>query len=287
MTTQTQATRQCAGGSADTQTDRQTDRQWLLNSPLSQLLYITGGISFLPCSPVSLHYNIPLWYSSLQGAYHVIDSTHPRLAVKRRRSERQLQTGPLAVTSVSCVDWDYSHHSYQECLRLNLGVTLAMQAASPTLPTIHPRPGPLSPSPTADMDLNQVFSHYLAAGPQKLKASYSVAIPAGQDPGAVFIGWTTAGFRYIESPFQSRSHSRSPSAVLSCQQYGQCVEVFASHRPSRGSLGGQGKPSSMATHRTAFLVCLASLMEDPSSHLAVPARSASGQSGLLDYTPGY
>lgn len=160
--------------------------------------------------------------------------------MKRRWSERQLQTGPPAVTSVTCIDWDYSHHTSQECLRLNLGVTLSMPDAPPTMPTIHPRPGPLSP--TADIDLGQVFAHSIATGPQKLKASFSVVIPAGQDPGAVFIGWTTAGFRYIESQFQSQFHPGSAGAVPCRRQYGQCVEAFASDRPSRNSLGASPSP---------------------------------------------
>ena len=193
--------------------------------------------------------------------------------MKRGWSERQPQPGPPAVVSVSCIDWDYSKHAYQECLRLNLGVTLQIPNTSPTTPTIHPRPGPFSPSSTAWMDLGQAFPHCLSTASQRLKSSYSVVIPAGQDPSTVFVGWTTAGFLYVESQFQSRAHSRSPDAIPPCQQYGQCVEVSDTYRPSHSSLRSETKPSPVVTHSTAFLVCLASLMKKPPSYLAVPARS--------------
>ena len=215
--------------------------------PLSPFLsLIFSHFSLLP-SPAALHYNIPLWYSSAHGAFEVIGPNHPRLVASRRT-----RSGIV----VRCKDWDYSHRPTQECLRLNLGVTLPLepQDLSPSIPTLHPRPGPLSPSPTSEVDIFKMFSKDLFS-PKKLMVSYSAVVPAGQVPSLVFIGWTTSGFRYIESQFRSGAHLGSKGSP-SLLRYGQQVDVVTKRRHS-----------STSSFSTAFLVCLSEFLTDAQHHI--------------------
>ena len=196
-------------------------------------------------SPAALHYNIPLWYSSPHGAFEVIGPNHPHLIAFRR-----ICNG----IAVRCKDWDYSHHPTQECLRLNLGVTLPLepQDLSPSTPSLHPRPGPLSP--TSEIDIFKMFSKDFFS-PKKVMVSYLAVVPAGQVPSLVFIGWTTSGFRYIESQFRSGAHLGSEGSP-SLLRYGQQVDVVTERRHS-----------STSSFSTAFLVCLSELLTDAQDHI--------------------
>lgn len=221
--------------------------------PLVSLSYTTPllpSLSSPPTSPFSpspaaLHYNIPLWYSSPHGAFEVIGPNHPHLIAFRR-----ICNG----IAVRCKDWDYSHHPTQECLRLNLGVTLPLepQDLSPSTPSLHPRPGPLSP--TSEIDIFKMFSKDFFS-PKKVMVSYSAVVPAGQVPSLVFIGWTTSGFRYIESQFHSGAHLGSEGSP-SLLRYGQQVDVVTERRHS-----------STSSFSTAFLVCLSELLTDAQDHI--------------------
>ena len=201
-------------------------------------------------SPAALHYNIPLWYSSPHGTFEIIGEHHSHLTTSRKAKSMKMST-----ISVSCRDWDYSHRPAQECLRLNFGVTLPPQELSPSTPCLHPRPGPLSPSPTSEQDIIHMFSEDFFT-PKKVMVSYSVVVPAGQDPSLVFIGWTTSGFRYIQSQFHSGTHLNSDSS-LSPLKYGQHVDMVTQRRLSTTSFS------------TAFLICLSELLTNPQQHISV------------------
>ena len=216
-------------------------------------------------SPSSLHYNIPLWYSSLYGAFEIIDDSHPRLTAKRLPSEQD-----KAIISLSCKDWDYSRHAQQECLRLNLGVMVSPDDRAPT--SFNPRPGPLSPPPTADDDIQEISAD--CCTPKKFTVSYSVVIPASQDPNVVFIGWTTAGFRYMASQFcTDLGKVGSFDSTLPYMRFGQHVELVRTRRSY--SMSQTTSPDQQLGHpvSTAFLVCLTELLPHSQS-LSVPVRYA-------------
>ncbi len=179
--------------------------------------YTAGG--FQPvCAPTALPYNLPLWYSS-HGDYENIDHTHPTLTT---------ETSPLAsvkensIISVRLKDWDFSTPPKKECLRLCVGV------AFPEAP------------PTEDEE-----SEYCE------RVCYSVILPAGQDPGDVFIGWTTPEFRYIEEQFESNAAS-FPGDV----QYGQRIDLIGR--------------SEVAHYSTAFMTCLSDLLDAQESLQVLP-----------------
>ncbi len=239
----------------------------------------------LPSSPASLHYNVPLWYSSPHGSYDIVDHAHPRLTPKRMTSELKrcqstvcVSPAPQpAVISLTCKDWDYTVQAQQECLRLSLGVLVSRANDAPAIPVFCPRPGPLSPTPTPDSDgCHDLRSDYFA--PKKLTVSYSVVVPAGQDPSNIFIGWTTAGFRYVASQFRSNSWKESsPDSLPQHMRYGQHVEY--SWRKKSASTSSQlavhppplesGKSISIST---AYLVCLNDLLPRSQHSLAVALR---------------
>ena len=192
---------------------------------------------------------------------------HPRLATKKKASEQCNKHGTTPIISVSCKDWDYSKHAHQECLRLNLGVMVTLQGSQPpAMPTINPRPGPLSPTPNPEMELFQGLTDYFS--PKKVIVSYSVVIPAGQDPSNVFIGWTTAGFRYIPSQFQSRS-AKSLDPTPPHLRYGQQIDVVAQRRYLRSGTSAQ---HAVSQYSTAFMVCLNDLLTHSPLHLPVATR---------------
>ena len=206
------------------------------------------------CNPsLALHYNIPLWYSA-PGDYDVIDSAHHRLREKRVfRSD----IGQVTMIEIHCIQPDTAR---QECLRLNFGVTISSSVAGlDSCSSLQRRHLFLPTSPKekvtfSDLQTDQSREDIYTA------VSYSVEIPEGQDPEAVFIGWTTAGFRYINSQFQGERASHSQDI-----QYGQQVKVVK--RPTHG------QSEYVSTYSTSFLVCLADLMKSPvPSRLSVSVR---------------
>ena len=208
----------------------------------------------------ALHYNIPLWYSSPHSSLETITATHPRLAIQRKSSE--LVPNSWSTLSVSCKDWDYSQHVQTECLRLSVGVTVTPESVHVPLhpSTIHPRPGPLSPPAAGDVDASRT---------KKRIVSYTAVVPAGQDPNLVFIGWTTAQFRYIASQFQSYSRNGDTASVGGdgCR-YGQRLELVGRPRSSDSHSGGMEYKYS-----SAFVVCLKQLLANyTEQHLATPVR---------------
>ena len=189
----------------------------------------------------ALHYNIPLWYSSHDGEYRVVDHTHPNLVAMQLDG------------SDSKVDIKFKDHEQactdHQCLRLNFGVTVSSSARL----TLHPRPGPLSPMCE---EINLKGFEDVLANQNEGKVSFSLIIPAGQDTHAVFIGWTTAGFRYIHSQFQ-RDESRSYDHT----KYGQHVRVI-----------GQRRASAASSYSSAFMVPLSQLLLPSIGHLGIDAR---------------
>ena len=93
--------------------------------------------------------------------------------------------------------------------------------------------------------------------------SYSVVIPGGQNPSNVFVGWTTAGFRYVPSQFQNKSEEGAESTDV---KYGQQVKIM------QNSFSDESSPSS-SKYSTAFMVCLADLMTSPvEPRLSLPVK---------------
>ena len=222
-------------------------------------------------SPSALHFNIPLWYSSPHESLEVISPSHPRLNVVRKPSERAPNSRSFAVLSVSCRNWDYSQNAQPECLRLNTGILVTPEMESrPSFArqfSVHPRPGPFSPTPTTDMDIYRAFADYFS--PKKHIISYTAVIPAGQDPRFVFLGWTTAQFCYVASQFQTGSWNGDSSESV----YGQTLEYMCSHGDHSGSKAG---PSGMEySHSSAYLVCVNQLLTGfTDQNLAISMRLA-------------
>lgn len=211
-------------------------------------------------STSSLHYNLPLWYSSNHGAFQIIDPSHLRLKTERKCPTQR----GTSIISVSCKEWDYSKHAKQECLRLNIGVAVSPHNAS--FSSIHPRPGPLSPIHISETDPFPGVSGSCSPK-RKMNVSYSVIVPAGQDPHVVFVGWTTPGFKYIESQFHSRSRRHSGSVPLPLS-YGQQVEVVSmQQRQSSRGAKELGETQQRAHYSTAFMVCVSELLTRTHQHL--------------------
>lgn len=196
------------------------------------------------CNPNSLHYNIPLWYSA-PGDYDVIDSTHPLLYEKRVVG---VNVGQVSLIEIYCRELDIAK---QECLRLNFGVVVSSnqedldQISSPLF----------LPSSAKE---KFTFQHPMHEEHKDIVAvSYSIVVPAGQNPGRVFVGWTTAGFQYIKSQFL---HEKEPQGHVPDVQYGQQVKVV-------------NQPGGLSTFSTAFMVCLGKLLPSPvPPRLSVPVK---------------
>lgn len=197
------------------------------------LLCSYTSLNFQPvCNPNSLHYNIPLWYSA-PGDYDVIDSTHPLLYEKRVVG---INVNQVSLIEIYCRQLDIAK---QECLRLNFGVTISSNQEDLDL---------FLPSSAKE----KVTFQGLTSEQQENVAvvSYSIVVPAGQNPHRVFVGWTTAGFRYIKSQFQ---HEQETQGRIPDVQYGQQVKVV--NQP--------GELESVSTYSTAFMVCLGKLLPSP------------------------
>ena len=94
-----------------------------------------------------------------------------------------------------------------------------------------------------------------------MKVSYSVEIPAGQDPTQVFVGWTSPSFRY--SADTSQFDSKGPDIL-----HGTCATVTVDSKrvPTLHENGtASGSPGKKLA--TAYLVRLSSLLVDAPSHL--------------------
>ena len=151
-----------------------------------------------------------------------------------------------------------------ECLRLNVGVLVTPEVGGrhPSFTTqlsVHPRPGPLSPTPTSDIDIYKVFADYFS--PNRRIVSYTAVVPAGQDPSVVCVGWTTAQFHYVASQFQTGA-----SGV-----YGQKLELVGGYMSHSGSTSSPGHVE--YSHSSAYLVCVKQLLTDfTDQNLAVAIR---------------
>ena len=221
--------------------------------------FATSG--FQPvCSPTfSLHYNIPLWYSA-PGDYDVIDSIHhPRLREKRVIGGGQNEISMIEIHSTQ------QERARQECLKLNFGVTISSDGVDPEEIARSPRRNTL-PSVPVSKERAISFKRYRHGRSfseddvTSNVVSYSVVVPAEQYPEGVFVGWTTAGFRYIQSQFQSSSGGEGqPDSQKERQQdsveYGQQVKFM-----QQRTLGGS---SSVSNYSTAFMVRLSDLLPSP------------------------
>ena len=205
------------------------------------------SLNFQPvCNPNSLHYNIPLWYSA-PGDYDVIDSTHPLLYEKRVVG---INVNQVSLIEIYCRQLDITK---QECLRLNFGVTI-----SSTQEDLEPATPLFLPSSAKEKVTFQGLTHKQQENVTAV--SYSIVVPAGQNPDRVFVGWTTAGFRYIKSQFQREEEAQGHIPDV---QYGQQVKVV--NRP--------GDLESVSTYSTAFMVCLGKLLSSPVPRcLSVPTK---------------
>lgn len=174
------------------------------------------------CAPTALPYNLPLWYSS-HGGYSDIDHTHPTLTTETSTLPGGDEN---SIISVQLKDWDFSTPPKKECLRLCVGVAL-----------------PETPPTDSDEEACE-------------RVCYSVVVPAGQDPGDVFIGWTTAEFRYMEEQFLRSDDD----AVVSPgdARYGQRIDLIGR--------------SEVAHYSTAFMTCLSELLgnQEPIQVLPYP-----------------
>ena len=241
-----------------------------LNFGLTNNLRHYAGVKSLGftalCAPESLQYNIPLWFSS-HGGLELVEGGG--------RYETLRANGSIVVSSR---DWDYSVQSEQECFRLNAGCTVASSSLAAPPPTLLPRPALLSPSPSPLPDgvqgeLTLDGAMILRQQRKGVPVSFSVVFPSGQVPCLAFVGWTTPTFRYVESqfgmvdrdeasPLESHTHEGS--------EYGQWTEV-------RGEIPGDVTPSSSRSgrkYRSAFMVCLCSLLPSYTAQLTGPVRYA-------------
>ena len=221
-------------------------------------------------SPSALHFNIPLWYSSPHESLETISPTHPRLTVDRKLSQLVPNPKSPAVLSVSCQNWDYSQNAQPEVLRLNAGVLVTPETESnrPSFvsqTSVHPRPGPLSPPPSTDIDIYRVSEY---TSPRKHVVSYTAVLPAGQDPRSVYVGWTTAQFCYIASQYQT---SGARNGDGSDRKYGQTLECVCDRGARSGSKSGP--PGVVYSHSSAYLVCVSQLLTGfTDQNLSAPLR---------------
>ena len=208
------------------------------------------------CNPASsLHYNIPLWYSA-PGDYDVIDSTHhARLTEERIVGDNQSEISKIRIR------YNQLERAKQECLKLNFGVTVSSDSVAFDELSRSPRRHTL-PSLSKERTIPYKRPRGWSIDDDDITpkvVSYSIVVPAGQDPKAVFVGWTTAGFRYIQSQFQN-GHRRESSGEQRPQDsasicYGQQVKVMQQRSP--------GGVSSLSSYSTAFMVCLSDLLPSP------------------------
>ena len=224
------------------------------------MCYLLRGLSFYPvCNSKSLHYNIPLWYSA-PGDYDVIDSAHPRLEATRVADCHLCQVTKIAIHCryQTCA-------TRQECLRLNFGVTVSSgqldQDQAP--PSAMRRRCFSNPVPMKERVSFRGLRDERRSRENLLEAvSYSVVVPEGQDPGGVFVGWTTAGFRYVSSQFQNKSERGAESNGM---QYGQQVKIVQTSTNAKSPLSSK--------YSTAFMVCLADLLTSPvEPRLSLPVK---------------
>ncbi len=200
--------------------------------PLRCSVAMVSGFQSI-CNPAtSLHYNIPLWYSA-PGDYDVIDSAH-----HARLTEERVIGSDLSEVSKIRICYSQVERPKQECLKLNFGVTISSDSIDldelSRSPRRHTLPA-LSSERTAPYKRPRGRSIYDDDITPNV-VSYSVIIPSGQDPEAVFIGWTTAGFRYIQSQFQYQSKREEidqrqqpkvdSGAAATSIRYGQQVKVL-------------------------------------------------------------
>lgn len=239
--------------------------------PLRCSLATVSGFQSI-CNPAtSLHYNIPLWYSA-PGDYDVIDSAHhTRLAEERIIGDNMSEVSKIRIR------YSQLERSKQECLKLNFGVTISTDGVDLDELSRSTRRYSL-PAPTSK---ERTTSSYKRPRGWSIDddditpnvVSYSIIVPSGQDPEAVFIGWTTAGFRYIQSQFQyqskrdetepQRQAPKGDGAAASIR-YGQQVKVFQQQYGSHGGRGGgSGGVASVSSYSTAFMVCLSDLLPSP------------------------
>ena len=215
-------------------------------------------------SPAALHFNIPLWYSSLHKSLEIIQNSHPYLTVTKKLSEIVRQPTSCAVLSVSLQTWDYTQHARTQCLRLNVGVVVTPQEEGPcvlhSLSAVHPRPGPLSPSTPMDADMCRTLANTLS--PNRYIVSYTAVVPVGQDPSSVFVGWTVAQFQFIESQFQSELWTGDVCRGV----LGQTVQIMDEDSQEFRSRSMSCPVSTSNTggmaysHSSAYLVCLKQLL---------------------------
>lgn len=212
---------------------------------------------FLCYSLSALHFNIPLWYSWPHETLEPLSPSHPRLLVSRRPSDLAPKSySHLPVLSVTCRDWDYSQGAQTECLRLNSGVQVTPETTPPvaTPQSIHPRPGPFSPTPTSTASGWVPFADYFT--PRRNVVSYTAVVPAGQDPRTAYVGWTTAQFRFISSQYQTGIKGWIGGDGEGV--YGQRVECVK--RCEGGDVTGSDSPGLEYSQSSAYLVCVKQLL---------------------------
>ena len=210
------------------------------------------------CSPQALQYNIPLWYSS-HGGFLVLDDRKPHPLARYRVHRECVKLG------VVCQDWDYTIQSDQDCFRLNMGCTVNSTHSS-AMPTLVPRPRPLSPSPITEDAAHFGQEDVLTRRFTNKPVSFFVEFPVGQSPCLAFVGWTTPTFRYVESQF----------APPGCgEDEWEEGEVFHSHDHAHYGqfmeLSGQ-RGVKEDQLRTAYMVCLCDLLPSYTQQLLGPVR---------------
>lgn len=215
------------------------------------------------CAPQALQYNIPLWFTS-HGGLKMLgkDSVEKYEAVHKSSS-----------IQVVCKDWDYSLQSDQECFRLNAGCSVASNTVTPPPPTLLPRPTLLTPTPSP---LAENVGELSLEGAQSVRhtkpVSFSVVFPSGQAPSTAFVGWTTPTFRYVDGQFDMADQDDDALMEDQTQEgrdYGQHAEVVIGGTP--------GDVTSMSSaekkcFRSAFMVCLSSLLPTYTPQLISPVR---------------
>lgn len=184
----------------------------------------------------------------------VVSPSHPRLNICRKVSNLVPNSKSYTVLSVSCRGWDYSQSPQPECLRLSAGVLVTPDESHPSFTrqsSVHPRPGPFSPTPTADVDIYRAFADYFST--QRHIVSYTAVVPAGQDPRSVYLGWTTAQFCYIASQFQTAAWNSDSDFVC-----GQKLECLSAHKACSSSTSDSTVVE--YSHSSAYLVCVNQLL---------------------------
>ena len=206
------------------------------------------------CSQKSLQYNIPLWYSS-HGGFEMLDD-------KTSNSSKFITKQKNSTISVRSRDWDHSMPHDQQCIRLNMGFTVS-SPDSTHHPTLVPRPGLLTPSPSAE-SFDLTFEDSVREGASGFSSlSFSVIFPPGQVPSSAYVGWTTPSFCYMESSVADEQVSYEKQTHNLGTSYSQHVEMCASD---------DNALSSGISFHTAFMVCLRELLPVYTPQLAVPVK---------------